>query len=171
MIESRAEYLSRLATSIAPTILGLFGVLLLASPIRLFEGFVPTPLLPLVVVYFWAIYSPTHLPALGVFFIGLCHDLLAGGPIGLWPLIYLSISFLVTTQRPYFQGREQRVVWLGFAVSAFIAGTSVWLVSSVLAGTVLPFLPLAYQLLATIAVYPIVAGLFAELHERVITEN
>lgn len=170
MIETRAEHVSRIVKSAAPTALGLFGVLLLSSPIRLFEGLVPTPLLPLVVVYFWAIYSPNHLPAIGVFLIGLFQDLLTGGAIGLWPLIYLSISLLVTSQRSYFQGREQRVVWLGFAVSSSIAGLIVWLFSSLLAGGILPLLPLVLQLMTTILAYPIIAALFTELHGRVITE-
>ncbi|MEO0399712.1 MAG: hypothetical protein AAF224_09890 [Pseudomonadota bacterium] len=170
MIESRADNASRFIKSAAPTALGVFGVILLASPIRLFEGAMPTPLLPLVVVYFWSIYSPAHLPAFGVFVIGLCHDLLAGGPIGLWPLIYLTVSFVVSTQRPYFQGREQRVVWLGFTIASLIAGLMLWLSSSLLAGALLPITPLALQLAATIALYPVIAALFVELHGRVIVE-
>lgn len=47
----RAENLMRLAKSLAPTFLGFIGVLLLALPFRLFEGAVPTPIIPLVVIF------------------------------------------------------------------------------------------------------------------------
>ena len=170
MYATRAENLSRLLKTLAPTLLGFLGVLLLASPVRLAEGVLPTPLLPLVVVFFWSIYSPQHLPAFGVFLIGIFQDLVSGGPLGMWPTIYLVISHLVATQRAYFQGREQRVVWLGFAVATLIASLILWSVMSLLTGANMPVWRLAAQMAATVAIYPIVASGFEEFHRRVITE-
>ena len=170
MIAARAENLSRFAKAMTPTVLGVFGVLLLATPLRLFEGVAPMPLIPLVVIYFWSIYSPSYLPSVSVFLIGLFQDLLTGGPLGLWPAIYLFVQYIVLSQRNYFQGREQRVVWLGFTVSAFLAALCLWLIMSLMSGGLLPVWGLAVQMTATVAVYPLVAAGFAELHRRVVVE-
>jgi len=169
-VSTRAENLSRLAKAAAPTLLGAFGVLLIASPVRLGEGVLPTPLLPLVVVYFWSIYSPSHLPAPGVFLIGLFQDLVTGGPLGMWPAIYLLVQYLVISQRGYFPGRDQQVVWLGFAVVAFIASVLLCLIMSMMRGLLMTPGFLAWQMAATVAIYPLIAGVFAEFHRRVIVE-
>lgn len=169
-MSARAENVSRFVKATTPTALGILGVLILSSPIRLLEGMAPTPLIPLLVVYFWSIYSPSYLPSVSVFVIGLLQDLMLGGPLGLWASIYLFVQFLVMTQRAYFHGREQRVVWLGFAVASGLAALILWLVMSIMSGTLLPMGRLVLQFLATIAVYPLIANGFAELHRRVIVE-
>lgn len=166
----RAENLFRLFKAAAPTMLGVLGVLLLAAPIRLFEGFAPTPILPLVIVFFWSIYGPDYLPPLSVFVIGLLQDLLTGGPLGLWPAVYLVTQYIVMSQRAYFIGREQKVVWIGFAFASAGAGLILWLVMSLMSGALLPVRFLLLQLAATIAIYPLFGVVFGELHRRVLVE-
>lgn len=166
----RAENLLRLFKAAAPTLLGLIGVIILALPIRLFEGFLPTPVIPLVVVFFWSIYGPDYLPSLSVFFIGLLQDLLTGGPLGLWAAVYLAAQFIVLSQRPYFLGREQKVVWIGFAFAAAGASLILWLVMSLMSGVLLPVRALLFQMVATVMIYPPFAAAFSELHRRVLVE-
>ncbi len=166
----RAENLARIARAATPTILGLFGVVMLASPVRLFEGMAPTPLIPLVVVYFWSLYSPRHLPAASIFLIGLAQDLLSGGPLGLWPAVYLAVQYVAMSQQSYFVGREVHVVWMGFAVAAASVSIILWLFMSLLSSTLLPLGGLAFQMLTTIAVYPVFAIVFGKLHRRVVIE-
>ncbi|MEZ5895602.1 MAG: hypothetical protein R3C40_09625 [Parvularculaceae bacterium] len=168
---SRVDNLARMARAATPTALGLFGVLLLALPLRLAEGFAPTPILPLVVIYFWSIYGPSYLPPASVFSIGLLQDFLTGGPLGLWPAAYLALQYVAVSQRAYFYGREQRVVWLGFGVAAAGVSLMMWLVMSLMSGVLLPIWRLAAQMAATAAVYPILAIAFANLHRRVIVET
>ncbi|MEM9170011.1 MAG: rod shape-determining protein MreD [Pseudomonadota bacterium] len=167
----RSDMLGRWVRAAAPAALGALGVLLLALPIRLGEGLAPTPLLPLIVVYFWAIYGPHYLPAPAVFLIGVAQDFLIGGPLGLWPLTYLIVQYLVINQRSYFLGREQQVVWMGFSVIAVGVGLLLWAVHSAVAGAAAPRGPLAVQILATIATYPLFARAFAQVHRRVIIET
>lgn len=167
----RAESLSRIVKALTPTLLGLLGVILLALPVRFAEGVVPTPLFPLVVVFFWSIYAPNYLPAASLFVMGLLQDFLTGGPLGLWPAVYLATQYIVLSQRGYFAGREQQVVLLGFAFAAAGSGLIVWLVMSLMSGAILPFWGLAFQLLATIAVYPLFGAAFGRLHRRVIVER
>jgi len=166
----RGESLSRIARASTPTIIGLFGVLLLALPVRLAEGLVPTPLLPLVVVFFWSIYGPNYLPSVSVFFIGLLQDLLSGGPLGLWSAVYLLTQYVVLSQRSYFQGREQRVVWIGFTFAATSTALILWMVMSLMRNELLPVGALVGQMITTIATYPLFAAGFSHLHRRVIVE-
>lgn len=166
----RAENLLRLLKAAAPTLLGVFGVLILALPVRILEGVVPTPIIPLVIVFFWSIYGPNYLPAVSVFFIGLLQDLLTGGPLGLWAGVYLVAQFVVMSQRPYFLGREQKVVWLGFALVAAGASVILWLVMSLMSGVLLPAGALIFQMLATVMIYPLFGIAFGELHRRVLVE-
>ncbi len=166
----RAETLFRLFRAAAPTMLGLLGVVILAAPIRIFEGFAPTPILPLVIVFFWSVYGPDYLPPLSVFMIGLLQDLLTGGPLGLWPAVYLVTQFIVMSQRAYFLGRERKVVWLGFALASAGAGLILWLVMSLMSGVLLPVRYLLLQLAATVLIYPLFGIVFGELHHRVLVE-
>ena len=166
----RAESLSRIAKALTPTFLGLVGVLLLALPVRFMEGLIPTPLLPLVVVFFWSIYGPSYLPSVSVFLIGLLQDLLTGGPLGLWPMVYLLTQYVVLSQRSYFQGREQQVVWLGFTFATISAAVILWMVMSLMRGELLPIWALTGQMITTIAAYPLIAAGFSQLHRRVIVE-
>lgn len=166
----RTEGLSRLAKAATPTLVGLFGVVLLALPVRLFAGLVPTPAIPLIAVYFWSIYGPGYLPSASVFAIGLLQDFLTGGPLGLWPAVYLFTQYVVLSQRSYFAGREMKVVWAGFGFAAAGAALMIWLVMSLMSGAALPVLGLAYQSAITVAAYPLFAAMFGRLHRRVIVE-
>ena len=166
----RADSLLRVARASTPTMLGLIGVVLLALPLRIAEGIIPTPYLPLVIVFYWSVYGPHYMPALSIFFIGLIQDLLFGGPLGLWPAVYLLTQYVVLSQRSYFLGREQRVVWIGFGFAAVTAGVMVWMIMSLMSNHLLPVRFLALQILATIAIYPLIAAGFSHLQRRVIVE-
>jgi rod shape-determining protein MreD len=166
----RSEGLGRLAKAAAPTVVGLIGVVLLALPVRLLGGLVPMPAIPLIIVFFWAIYGPSYLPAFSVFAMGLVQDFLVGGPLGLWPAVYLFAQYVVLSQRGYFIGRDFHVVWIGFGFVAGAAALLVWLVTSVMHGGPLPVQWLAYQTAVTVAVYPAFSRMFGRLHRRVIVE-
>ena len=166
----RAETLLSLLRAATPLLLGLFGVIILALPLRIFEGLAPTPIIPLVVVFFWSIYAPAYMPSLSVFFIGLLQDLLTGGPLGLWAVVYLVTQYIVMSQREYFLGREQKVVWLGFALAAAAASLILWLVMSLMSGVLLPMGGLVAQMAATVLIYPLFGVAFGALHHRVLAE-
>jgi len=166
----RAENLLSVLKTAAPMLLGFLGVIFLALPLRLFEGVAPTPIIPLVVVFFWSIYAPAYMPSVSVFLIGLLQDLLTGGPLGLWAVVYLVTQFVVMSQRSYFLGREQKVVWLGFTLAAASASLMLWLVMSLMSGVLLPVGGLLAQMAATILIYPLFGVAFGELHRRVLVE-
>jgi rod shape-determining protein MreD len=169
-VARRGEGLATLTKAATPTAIGLIGVALLAFPLRLAEGSIPTPILPLIVVFFWSVYAPSYLPATSVFLIGLLQDFLSGAPLGLWPAVYLITQYVVLSQRSYFLGREARVVWMGFAFAAAAAALILWLVMSLMTRTVLPIDRVFWQMAATTAVFPIFGAAFSQLQRRVLRE-
>ncbi len=169
-MSTRADVLMRAAGAATPALLGFLGVILLASPVRLFGGALATPVFPLIIIYFWSLYSPGHLPAATVFAMGLLHDLLGGGPIGLWPTVYLVMQQIAISQQAYFLGRELTVVSIGFAVATFVVSLIVWFVMSLMTATVLPFGGLFWQMLTTTLCFPLFALAFGRLHRRVVIE-
>ena len=169
-MSERADIVSRMVKGIAPFATGLLGVFLLALPVRLFGGFVPMPIIPLAVVFFWTLHDPERLPSSAVFIIGLFQDALTGTPFGLWSSVYLSMKYIVLSQRSYFLGREPQVIWIGFMLTAGGAALLVWLVMSLMAGFTLPMLPLGIQLAATIFFYPVFGRLFRQIRQRIRVE-
>lgn len=169
-MDRRAEGIQRLWTAAAPTLVGLFCVLLVSLPVRPFGGYAPMPVMPLIVVFFWTIRAPDQLPSPSVFLLGLLQDFLGGGPLGLWAAAYLCVQYVVLTQRSYFAGRAIQVLWAGFAVSAAITFFVVWLTTSLLVSAnlntsrLLNPLPLLTSLMATVIVYPAFASLFGLMH-------
>ena len=163
--------LSAVMTIMAPTILGVLGVLALVLPLRLFGGILPTPLLPLMVIFFWSLYGPNYMPSVSTFLIGLLQDILLGGALGMWASAYLIVQYVTMGQRSYFLGREQHVVWMGFLIAAFTAGAIVWLETCMLAGSWITIRPMLWQTLITVAFYPALAIAFSSFHERVIVQE
>lgn len=166
----RQDTVSRLAKGLAPFAMGVFGIFILVTPVRLFEGYIPMPIIPMAVVFFWTIYDPQRLPSSSVFLIGLLQDALTGSPLGLWSTIYLLLQFVVLSQRSYFLGREPQVVWLGFVFAAVGVASLCWLIMSLMAGYSLPVLSLSFQIIATIFFYPFLGHAFRKIRHRVLVE-
>ena len=150
----------------APALILLAGVVLLAVPLRLFQGTVPTPVLPLLIVFLYALYDPEGLPAPMIFAGGLLHDLLYGAAFGPWASVYLLVAVLVSTQRTYFLGRARDVVWIGCCVALTAALLVLWAEMSLLKGAWQPILPATYQFLVTMLLYPFAAYVFFWLRAR-----
>ncbi|MEM9234688.1 MAG: hypothetical protein AAGA69_10705 [Pseudomonadota bacterium] len=150
----------------APSIALFIAVILLVTPLRLFQGYVPTPWVPMIIIFLYAVYEPEALPPAVVFAAGLFHDLLYGAGIGVWATVYLGLQYMVYSQHEYLDGRLPRVVWMAFAVAAFIAALVLYLLRSFLAGGFLPMGPLFYQLFITVAVYRLATMIFFYLRAR-----
>lgn len=152
--------------SLAPVAALVLSIVLLVVPLRLFQGYLPTPFLPMFVIFLYAVHDPDSLPAPVVFLAGLLHDFLYGPTLGVWSATYLVLQYLTLTQHDYLQGRPGRLVWFAFGVAASIAGIVLYVTRSLLAGGWLPLVPLGYQLFITIAIYPLASMVFFALRNR-----
>lgn len=168
MVEASVE---RNWLSWTPTFMAIGGVLLLLLPLRLFGDVIPTPIIPLAVVFFWSLYEPDFIPYPVVFLIGLFQDFISGGTVGVWASVYLFSQWIILQQRKYFLGRPQHVVWLGFAVTVAMTSVLLWVEYSLLARAFLPYSSSLLQWLVTVAVYPALSLAFSFLHRRAIVEE
>ena len=150
----------------APSVALFLAVLLLATPLRLFQGFVPTPILSLLIVFLYGLYDPDALPAPVIFAGGLTLDLMTGQALGPWASVHLLVFYLIVGQRTYFLGRARDVVWIGCAALLTLALFVLWLEHSLLSGGWQPILGAAYQFAITIALYPVAAYVFFWLRAR-----
>ncbi len=166
----RPDTVSRMAKALAPFAMGLFGVFIVAMPVRFFDDLIPMPIIPLAVIFFWTLHDPGRLPSSSVFLIGLFQDCVTGTPIGLWSTVYLLVQFVVLSQRSYFLGRDFQVVWMGFGLAASGAAIVIWVIMSLMSGVQLPVVPLVFQLAATILFYPVLGQTFKGLRRRVLME-
>ncbi|MEM9837575.1 MAG: hypothetical protein AAF830_00325 [Pseudomonadota bacterium] len=139
----------------------LFGsVTLLSVPLNLFQGFLPTPYLPLVIIFLYGLDRPSSLPAGFSFAAGLYQDLLHGMALGPWATVYLLMHASVLWQRSYFAGRDSVVLSTGFAISLVSVLTLFWIEMSILGSRTMPLWPLVYQGLITVMVFPVALFFF-----------
>ncbi|MDA8232622.1 MAG: rod shape-determining protein MreD [Magnetospirillum sp.] len=137
-----------------------FGVTL----ILLFAAALPThlpgiggiaPMLPMMGVYYWAIYRPDLLPAWSAFLIGLLYDVLSGTPMGVYALVLLLVQGVAASRRRFFLAKTFMVAWWAFSLLAAGAVVLAWLLMAVLNGAPSDPRPLLSSYLATIGLFPL----------------
>jgi rod shape-determining protein MreD len=138
----------------------LFGILLLVAPINILGGLIPTPFLPLIIIFLYGLDRPESLPPALTFGMGLFHDLLFGAAIGPWASVYLVMHAAIIWQRSYFSGRDVVVLTTGFAIASLAALFLYWFEMSIISGRAMPLVPLLLQAVITIAFFPLVLTIF-----------
>lgn len=158
---ARLDHVSR---SLTPCFSTAGIVLLEAIPWYVPEIGRVAPALGLMCVYYWAIHRPDLFPASAVFVVGLLRDILSGGPIGLWALLYLLAFGVAGSQRVFFSGKSFPVVWWGFMMVA--AGVHVldWVATLALAAAPVSPWPAIFSYFLSVAAYPILAAILVLLH-------
>ncbi len=162
------QRLDLIARQITPCFLTLLLVMLAMVPMRVPDLAPIMPWLAAIAVYYWAVHRPDLMPASAVFAIGLFHDLVAGTALGVGVLILLLIYLAIVGQRRFFVSRSFLVMWAGFAVIAGGACLLLWLLSTLLAGTFISPRPAMFQFLTTVAAYPLLAWLFAQVQRSLL---
>ncbi len=142
-----------------PFIVTLFLILVVSTPMRL-PGFASiAPQLPLIAVYYWAIYRPDLLRPWAAFGLGAIADMIAGTPLGVSSLVFLAIQAVADSQRRIL-GRSFLMAMWGFTLTAAGAMVVEWIMSSVVLVTVLPVKALVFQYVMTLIFYPLLAWIF-----------
>ena len=157
-IRQRAD---RFARSLTPLLLTLALALVAALPFRV-PYFPPVaPFLVLISVYYWSLYRPELLPAPAVLLVGVVHDVLGGGPMGLAALTLLLVHGVARSQRGVLLGKSFAVEWWGFMLIAVATAAVMWLLAALYHVSLIDPLPVAVQAFLTIALYPVLSWLFA----------
>ncbi|HEY1722873.1 MAG TPA: rod shape-determining protein MreD [Magnetospirillaceae bacterium] len=142
-----------------PIVITLFLILIVSTPMRL-PGFASiAPQLPLIAVYYWAIFRPDLLRPWVAFLLGAVADIISGTPLGVSSLVFLAIQAVADSQRRVL-GRSFLMAMWGFILIAAGAMAVEWIMSSLVLVTVLPIKALIFQYLMTLTFYPLLAWVF-----------
>ena len=152
-----AARLDRWARNIIPIVITLFMVVISVTPIPVPYSVAIAPSLPLMAVYYWVVLRPELMPRTAVFAIGLVHDALIGAPLGVNALVLLLAHAILSSQRRYLVGKSFWLFWLGFVILAPAAGALTWVLMSILRGALVAPDATLFNLLMTIAVFPLLA--------------
>jgi len=123
-------------------------------PLHVFTFQLPQPVFLMVLAFAWAVIRPSVLAPFALLLGGLFLDIYWSGPLGLWALCLLIAYACAFAGRSMMAGQSQIIllVWYGLVTAtAFVAGyLFVMLDSKSSPGLI----PLAWQFLATIVLYP-----------------
>lgn len=148
-------------------VLLLLGVLVWPIP---FVGAV-SPSLVLVAVYYWAIYRPDLFRPFFVFLLGLLNDALHFLPLGLSAIVFLGVHQLAYAHRRYFVNQIFFMLWVGFALLAFLSMAAMWAVMSLYHGQVVALTPVLVQFALTVALFPLPAWILIRLQRAFLSQG
>lgn len=157
----RVDVLARHQLPVAVT-LGLILISVVPSHVPDFVRI--GPMLPLISVYYWAVYRPDLLGHGTVFALGLLDDVIAGTPLGAGSLSLLLVHELVVAQHRFFRRRSFTVVWSSFIAVAAGAAFIKWLGVSAIQGAMVSGGASFFSYLMTVALYPLVSWMLVRLH-------
>ena len=147
---------STLFWSMGPFLVVLFLVFLTFVPFQLPFSAIELPL-PLLGLFYWAVFRPDSLSVGVVFVLGLLVDLLGGLPIGSYAFLYVFLFSLTKTQRRFLLGQGFIVVWFAFLLVCMIHQAALWLGFSFFQPSAgVPIYPLLFGGLAVAALLPVV---------------
>jgi rod shape-determining protein MreD len=128
------------------------------------------PMLPLIPIFFWAMYESRDIPYWVAFLIGFLMDAISGQPLGLSSLMNLFFMVVAHAQRKYIHKEGFVIQWGYFALIAASYQLATWTVLSLFIGQWLGFGSAFFQWVLTVCVYPPLHKLFervnAHLHHR-----
>ncbi len=158
----------RIFSSIVPVSLGILGALIANFPVSFLGNLVPPPLLSFMPLYFWAIVRPDLMTPFWAFALGLLEDFLSGGPPGVWAASYLAAYAFVDNQRDMLAGLSGVGALVGFAVAAFVACVSAYLIVDVYHWRLQPLAPSIAELAITVVEYVFAVFALGAIHRRVV---
>jgi rod shape-determining protein MreD len=142
----------------------IFGLFVIGLPLGLPGQAELRPAYAMACVFFWSLYRPSSLPAPVVAVIGLLLDLLGLSPFGLWAVLLLLLQGAVLLARRRLITQSFLLIWLTFSLLAGIFSGLAWALQALLTLTLLPSLPLAAEILASVGLYPALAAIFIRAH-------
>ncbi len=144
-----------------PFCLTLFMLLLTVMPLHVPGLASICPILPLMGVYYWAIYRPDLLPAWAAFVLGLMHDIISGTPLGVNALVLLLAQGVASSQRKFFLGKSFSVTWWAFGLLAAAALGLSWMLVIMLSGRAVDAVPVIFEYILTMGLFPLLTRLLA----------
>ncbi|MEE2654941.1 MAG: rod shape-determining protein MreD [Pseudomonadota bacterium] len=166
MTSTLSHRLDAIARKFIPAAMGVFFVLISTVPFYI-PGFgTVSPNFVLIAVFFWAIHRVELISSVTVFFIGLLLDILVGSPPGINAAVLVLVRTLSAMQSRVFRGKSFLVLWWGFSLVAFCVGFVTWGLNAIYTMTLMDPLPIIFQMIMTVTVFPFLAWGFAKMHQK-----
>jgi rod shape-determining protein MreD len=142
-----------------PALLSVCATVLLAAPFRLFGVGLPEPMFPLCLAFAWAVIRPSILGPVALLVLGLFDDLFWDGPLGLWALALISAYGLALSGRSLMAGQGRVVMGAWYAAACCLAMGVAFVFATMVAHERPNLFAMIWQLLWTMALYPVVLWL------------
>jgi rod shape-determining protein MreD len=158
--------LKRLRKAAAPLLLVLAIVLVCAVPwgLRVAVEFV-FPLSAAMAIFLLALQPNVPLPAAVVFAAGLIVDLLTGGPLGYWALLFLA-AHGIGRALPMEEPLHLSLLWAGYMLVALTVAAIGWAVASAYYVRVIDWHPLLIAVACAGALFPIFSRVTGHKRKR-----
>jgi rod shape-determining protein MreD len=137
-----------------PMLQVLAATMVFAVPLRFWGIGLPEPLFAMPIVFAWAVIRPSVLAPFCVVLLGLFMDLLWGAPTAFWSVCLLLGYGMVIGGRAMLQGQSRGVMWASYGVMTGLSMGSAYLITMLDVKTMPNPLPVFWQYLATVVLYP-----------------
>ena len=137
-----------------PVLTTVAATLFMAVPLRVFGLRLPEPVFPLVLAFAWAVIRPSILAPFAILLMGLFLDIFWGGPMGLWALCLLIAYGVSLAGRSILAGQNRAILWVWYSLTVATALVAGYLFVLLDSRSSPGLVPIAWQFLATIVLYP-----------------
>lgn len=137
-----------------PMVQAMAASLVFAIPLRFWGYGLPEPVFAMPVTFAWAMIRPSMLAPVGVMLMGFYLDFLWGAPTGFWSVCLLLPYGLVLGGRAMLAGQSQVMMWVWYGAATALALGVGYLVTMLDAQNSPDPIPVAWQFLATLVLYP-----------------
>jgi rod shape-determining protein MreD len=137
-----------------PMAQALVATVLFGIPLRVFGLQLPEPVFPMALAFAWAVIRPSILAPFGVLVMGLFLDIFWGGPLGLWAICLLLAYGGALAGRSMMAGQSRLILWVWYALTTATAMVAGYLFVMLDSKSTPGLIPMAWQFLATIVLYP-----------------
>ena len=159
---------SRTLANAFPVLLALIGVVITNLPMSIFGSWTPSPMYALMPLYYWCLVRPDLMSPGWALLIGIVHDVLSGGPPGIWAASFVTTYAVIDKQRDAFAGLSGWGAILGFATATLVACTAHYAIFSLYWWRLLPVSGSIKQFAVTALLYTVVLPLLGWIHRRIV---
>jgi len=137
-----------------PMLQVLAATLILGIPLRIWGLQLPEPLLPMPVVFAWAVIRPSVLAPFAILIMGLALDIFWGGSLGFWGLCLLIAYGVLLAGRNMMAGQSRTILWVWYGIVTGIALLSGYLFVMLDDKSMPSLFAVGWQYLWTVLLFP-----------------
>lgn len=164
---SYSRRLDAFVRRLVPMAIMLFVVLFLSVPIAIPGRSEMMFGIVMISVYFWSIFRPASMPAIGVFLLGILIDILNYTSPGIVIFVLLFVYGIGITQRFRLARLNFWMLWLIFTLICMVVVSLQWVLTSIFSLRLMPYYLPIFEFVLTIGFYPIIFILLMCAHRSI----